>query len=77
MDICGSNGRFSIESDKMSQCSKSEETKAYSEKVVNPQDEYRMAFILSHTEIPVKDEVKACLIKQPSMELIGNSLTIR
>ena len=78
MDICGSNGRFVFESDKISISSKSEANKTFSEKVVNPLDESKIAYALLHTQEKAEEEKKKpSMIKQSTMNIIGNSVTIR
>jgi hypothetical protein len=78
MDVCGSNGRFTIDLDKLSQSSKNEESKTFSEKVVNPLDDNKIANALMLIEDSLdEEEEKPAIIKQSTVDIIGNSVTIR
>ena len=78
MDICGSNGRFVIESDKMSVSSKAEFQNTFSEKVTNSVDEGKIAYALLHAHTKEVDQLpKSKVIKHSTMDIIGNSVTIR
>lgn len=76
MDICGSHGRFVSDLDSMS--SKSEVYKTFIEKILNPFDDSKIAYTLMHMQEQVeKEKEKPKMIKQSTMDVIGNSVTIR
>jgi len=74
MDLCGSNGRFGHNDlDKLSK----QDSKVFSEKIINPLEETKAITTLLNIQKEEPPMQKSSIIKQSTMDIIGNSVTIR